>query len=198
MWLSEKEQDIFNSITSEKLDQAVFELRRNSNFSFSGLKELHDTAFKSTDSLPENVRATMDSYFPMRPEREDWKKRRDGITPFPYDTFYSPLEKSDFANAERAIDAAKPEKMLGLTLEEKVKRLVDVYAELDYLHAFWDGNSRVNRVFVRELASQSGVNLDFEKIDRKEMYVARDKSLAELNLQRRAVQLKSIKHIKSN
>ena len=158
------------------------------------MKELHDKTFFPNPSAPEKVREQMSSYFKMRPEDDNWQKPRVGITPYPYLTRYSPLEKSDFQNAENAIRAAKPENMQNLSFDEKVKRLANVYAEIDYLHAFWDGNSRVNRVFVQELARSSGIKIDFNtnKISEKDMYIARDKSLAELNLSRRGEDLKKL------
>ncbi|MDK4565470.1 Fic family protein, partial [Kingella kingae] len=128
------------------------------------------------------------------PEDDNWQKPRVGLTPYSYLTRYSPLEKSDFQNAENAIKAAKPENMQNLSFDDKVKRLANVYAEIDYLHAFWDGNSRVNRAFVQELARSSGIKIDFDtnKISEKDMYIARDKSLAELNLSRRGEDLKKL------
>ena len=192
--LTQEEQNLFDGITSKNLLNATIELREQQQFSFQSLKELHDKTFFPNPSAPEKVREQMSSYFKMRPEDDNWQKPRVGLTPYPYLTRYSPLEKSDFQNAENAIRAAKPENMQNLSFDEKVKRLANVYAEIDYLHAFWDGNSRVNRAFVQELARSSGIKIDFDtnKISEKDMYIARDKSLAELNLSRRGEDLKKL------
>ena len=196
MSLSEKEQVIFNRVSAENLNIAIQEFRNNPDFSFQGLKKLHDETFSAGSYLPEKVRTQMGNYFEIRPADDGWSKPRVGLTPYPYITRYSPLEKSDFQNAENAIKAAKPENMQNLSFDDKVKRLANVYAEIDYLHAFWDGNSRVNRAFVQELARSSGVKIDFDtdKISEKDMYIARDKSLAELNLSRRGEDLKKLEY----
>lgn len=187
--MSPDEQLIFNRITSENLDLAVANLKQTQDFSFQGLKKLHDATFFPDPALPEKVRQLMESYYPIRPAVGSWQKVRTGLTPYGYTTYYSPLGQSDYRNAEQAITAARPKNMNTVGFFAKIERLAAVYAELDYLHAFWDGNSRVNRAFVREMAAASGVEIDFNKIKAKDMYIARDKSLAQLNLERRPEQL---------
>ncbi|WP_392423475.1 KfrB domain-containing protein [Eikenella halliae] len=199
MSLSKEEQIEFDSIASDNLQRAIEQLRRTQDFSFRGLKQLHDSAFFPSQDLPEKIRAEMNNFYQIRPARDDWGgKLRFNITPYPYETYYSPLESADYQRAERAIELAKYASTKDLPFDEKVERLAQVYAEVDYLHAFWDGNSRVNRMFVRELAASSGVELDFSKVSEKDMYIARDKSLAELNLSRRPEQLKNLTHMNPN
>lgn len=192
--MNENERALFNAITADNLQIASKKLRETQNFSLDGLKQLHDSTFIPTHDLPERVRQTMLNYYPERPQRDDWKKERVDVTPFPYVTFYSPAEASDRQNAEKAISAARPENMKGLPTTEKVERLATVYAEIDYLHAYWDGNSRVNRAFVKELAAASNIELNWEQIPQKAMYAARDKSLIEMNLNRRPDELKQMRY----
>lgn len=186
---------LFTDITTRNLAKAKEELSRNGDFSLRGLRTLHAKTFQPDSSTSADTAQEIRNYAGLRPARDDWQKPRDlGRYYPPHTTFYSGLEPEDLRNAEIAIQKAHPDAMKHLTSEEKISRLADVYAELDYLHSFNDGNSRINRAFVRELGLASGIQLDFERIDRTEMYVARDKALARLNLARRSEQqLKKMK-----
>lgn len=187
-------ETLFNRLTAENLHMAIQTFRANPQFSFAGLKQLHDDTFYPDPNLPNEVLDKMKAYYPMRPQRDDWKKTRNDVTPFPYDTFYSSLEKGDFQRADAAIQQA----LSSHGVQQKIENLANVYAELDFLHAFWDGNSRINRAFVRELARHLELEVDYTQITHKEMYVARDKSLINMNLTRRAEALKSLTYIKPN
>lgn len=185
MKLSPEEQEIFNEISAERLQRAVLWLRESQDFGFAALKRLHDAPFQPTAQLPPAVARLMQAYRPLRPALENWQKTRQLSRLPPYSTRYSPLQPADFERVAAAIDAALPENSGQLALAERLALLVAVYAEIDYLHAFGDGNSRVNRPFVQELARANGVILDFRGLDRETVYVARDKSLLALNLARR-------------
>ncbi len=193
--LDKEQQEIFNEISLERLNVAKKHLRLKQKFNFFSLKFLHDWAFDPTPDLPDPVRALMKDYYKIRPAANDWHKLRFASRlERPHLTLYSPLQSGDFYNAETAIKAALPENMVDLTLAQKIERLTTVYAEIDYLHGFGDGNSRVNRAFVQEMARASGIVFDFANLDYEVMYVARDKSLCELNLARRPDDLKDVFH----
>lgn len=193
--LDQEQQEIFNEVTIQRLYDAVVYLRGKQKFSFSSLKFLHNWTFDPTPDLPDPVRALMKDYYKVRPAANDWHKLRlVSRLEHPHLTLYSPLQSGDFYNAETAIKAALPENMVDLTLAQKIERLITVYAEIDYLHGFGDGNSRVNRAFVQEMARASGIVFDFANLDYEVMYVARDKSLCELNLARRPDDLKDVFH----
>ena len=193
--LDQEQQEIFNEVTIQRLYDAVIYLRGKQKFSFSSLKFLHNWTFDPTPDLPDTVRDLMKDYYRIRPTANDWHKLRlVSRLERPHLTLYSPLQSGDFYNAETAIKAALPENMVDLTLAQKIERLTTVYAEIDYLHGFGDGNSRVNRAFVQEMARASGIVFDFANLDYEVMYVARDKSLCELNLARRPDDLKDVFH----
>lgn len=188
-------QIIFDRLSIKRLRDASSQLRQTKDFSFSGLKFLHDQTFLPTPNLSRDIYKLMKSYYEMRPDDNSWQKNRQvPRLQYPYVTMYSPLESGDFVNAEAAIKSALPENMINLDIGQRIKRLTSVYAEIDYLHAFWDGNSRVNRAFVQEMAHASSIVFDFNSITHEIMYVARDKSLLELNLLRRPEELKTIRH----
>ena len=187
-------QIIFTRISIKRLRDASLHLRKKQRFNFFSLKFLHDSTFDPTPDLPDSVRALMKDYYKVRPAANDWHKLRlVSRLEHPHLTLYSPLQSGDFYNAETAIKAALPENMVDLTLAQKIERLTTVYAEIDYLHGFGDGNSRVNRAFVQEMARASGIVFDFANLDYEVMYVARDKSLCELNLARRPDDLNDLK-----
>jgi cell filamentation protein len=51
----------------------------------------------------------------------------------------------------------------GLTFEQKVAGLVDIFADANHIHPFPEGNGRTLQVFMLELAREQGVALDFDK-----------------------------------
>jgi len=60
-----------------------------------------------------------------------------------------------------------------------------LYAELDYIHPFGDGNSRTLRAFTRQLAREAGYEIDWERFGSDEfgrdlLYIARDRSVNEI------------------
>ena len=60
--------------------------------------------------------------------------------------------------------------------------MASLYAELDYVHPFPDGNSRTLRTFTKQLANASGYELEWARFNhvagRKSiLYVARDKAV---------------------
>lgn len=187
--------DKASMLVSRNLGKAADELARKGEFSLHALHNLHAQAFRADARTSLDVVVEVNNYAGLRPARDDWQKTRDfGRYYPPHTTFYSGLEAQDIKNAETAIIKARPENMRNLSNDEKITRLAAVYAELDYLHSFNDGNSRVNRVFVGQMAIASGIDLDYSLIDRTEMYAARDKSLARFNLERRPAEL--LKRIK--
>ena len=189
MEISNDDVNRFNGIASTQLSKAINELRESKNFSYEGLKELHAKTFHNDGKRSEGVSQLLDSYAVVRQENPNqlWSKWRQlpeqNTEVF---TTYSPMGKEDIQNVRQAINNALPENMSGLPFEEKINRLSHLYSEMDYLHSFNDGNSRINRAFVKEIAAASNVELDWNKASPSEIYVARDKSLAERTLERRS------------
>jgi len=69
-----------------------------------------------------------------------------------------------------------------LTLADFSRAMAELYAQLDYLHPFHEGNSRTLRVFTRQLAATMGYDLhwgtkDADGLTRDRLYVARDKAV---------------------
>ena len=71
------------------------------------------------------------------------------------------------------------DRLRGLDDEQASEKLAKLYADLDYVHAFGEGNSRTLREFIRQLALEAGFTLDWSTTnvdDEKQhaLYVARD------------------------
>ena len=78
-------------------------------------------------------------------------------------------------NTEVLFNELKVEKYLeGLSEEDIIKRLAYYLGDLNTIHPFREGNGRVQRVFIRELASRAGYLVNFEGISQEEMIKASD------------------------
>lgn len=184
---------LFEAITQRNLYKAVIELQETQQYNLDGLRFLHDKTFQIEEDCPLSAQQEILNYQGERPPRDDWFKVRDLGKFFPPHTaYYSGLEDHELEAAQKAIEQTLPHVMHGLSLDEKIVRLANLYAELDYLHLFNDGNSRVNRMFVWSIAQSNGINIHFNLLDHQEMYAARDKAVAQINLQRRAEHLTNL------
>ena len=60
----------------------------------------------------------------------------------------------------------------GLSRSDFLNELVDLYISLNYLHPFREGNGRVQRLYLRQLAQRAGYHLNFAGVDSDEMMIA--------------------------
>lgn len=78
-------------------------------------------------------------------------------------------------------DAGGAARFAPLNQRDFSKRMTELYASLDYLHPFEDGNSRTLRTFTAQLARAAGRDLDWAKDandnTRDVLYAARDKEV---------------------
>lgn len=155
------------------------------NFDAAHLKEINRRIFQDLpgagfdDVTPGEFRQPV-------PEGKDWMKNRglstvDGT----FYVAYSRMDEAAQARLDKALESAKPADLRGLKTDEFTARLAGIYAELDYVHPFSDGNSRTLRTFTKQLASESGYELDWERFGRSPagrdlLYIARDRSVNEL------------------
>ena len=56
------------------------------------------------------------------------------------------------------------------------ERLAYYLGDLNSIHPFREGNGRVQRLFITELARRTGYDLDFSNITPKEMIIASDEA----------------------
>ncbi|WP_281661183.1 Fic family protein [Microvirgula aerodenitrificans] len=154
-------------------------------FDAAHLKEVNRRIFQDLPGLGLNEVTPGEFRAPV-PDGLDWIKQRalstvDG-------SFYVAYSRMDYAAKTRldtALQKANPDELRNLKTAEFTARLAKLYVELDYMHPFSDGNSRTLRSFTRQLAAESGYDLDWDRFARSDvgrdlLYIARDRSVNEL------------------
>ncbi len=97
-------------------------------------------------------------------------------------------------NAEVLFNELKSENYLeGLDKETMIKRLAYYLGDLNTIHPFREGNGRVQRLFIRELASRAGYLINFDGITPEEMIKASDAAFHYEYESMEAIIVKSIK-----
>jgi len=152
------------------------------NFDAAHLKEVNRRIFQDLPALgfhdvrPGQFRAPV-------PAGRDWLKNRVlGNREGSYFVAYSAMDTAAQDRLEKVLARANPSQLQGLKTATFTERLAELYAELDYIHPFSDGNSRTLRTFTRQLAMESGYELAWERFSgspdgRDCLYVARDSSV---------------------
>lgn len=80
-------------------------------------------------------------------------------------------------NAEALMNELKAEKyLIGQDKDTIAKRLAYYLGDLNTIHPFREGNGRVQRLFIGELASRAGYFVDFSGVSAEEMIRASDKT----------------------
>jgi len=163
----------------------VVELELNpvrGNFDAAHLKEVHRRIFQDLpgagfgDVTPGEFRKPV-------PDGLDWVKQRSLSTvDGSFYVAYSRMDETAKARLDKALEGAKPDELRSLKTPEFTARLANIYAELDYVHPFSDGNSRTLRTFTRQLAKESGYEVDWARLNhgdvgRDLLYIARDLSV---------------------
>ena len=159
------------------------------NFDAAHLREVNRRIFQDMPGKGfDDVRPGQ--YRQQVPSSGDWMKNR-GLTTAAGNFFvaYSPMNAASQAKIDEVLKEAKPAKLAALDPEQFTKTLAKVYAELDYIHPFADGNSRTLRTFTKQLANEAGYDLDWERFNRSvgtrdALYVARDKAVNAIALPR--------------
>lgn len=93
-------------------------------------------------------------------------------------------ENSRFANvrmidsaAKRIFDGLAQERLFeGKDIEAVAKCLAHYLSEINVLHPFRDGNGRVQRIFISQLAKSAGYGLDYSDLNQQEMYRSMEKA----------------------
>lgn len=165
--------------------QRLVELRLHpvqGTFDVAHLKEIHRRLFQDLPALGIHDVTPGECRSPV-PAGRDWVKTRrleSVIDPCP--VAYSPMHAAAHAQLDRILQRADPAALRQLGTAEFTQALGTLYAELDYIHPFNDGNSRTLREFTRQLAAASGYALDWNRFTntpagRDVLYIARDLSV---------------------
>ena len=117
---------------------------------------------------------------------KDWMKNR-GLSTVEGSFFvaYSRMDDAAKARLDKVLEGAKPDELRDLKTDDFTQRVGKLYAELDYVHPFQDGNSRTLRTFTSQLAKEAGYHIDWDRFSRSPagrdlLYIARDRSVNEI------------------
>jgi len=155
------------------------------NFDAAHLKEVNRRIFQDLPGAGFDD-VTPGQFRPPVPDGKDWMKQR-GLSTVEGSFFvaYSRMDQAAVARLDKVLEGANPDALRGLTTAEFTTRFAKLYAELDYVHPFSDGNSRTLRTITRQLAKEVGYEIDWERFGRSDvgrdlLYIARDLSVNEL------------------
>lgn len=101
-----------------------------------------------------------------------------------YHVHYAPRSQVESGLAKALTGLREGEALKGVDGQGFAQRMAKLYAELDHLHPFAEGNSRTLRVFTGQLAQRAGYELNWtgtnvDAASRDRLYVARDKAVNE-------------------
>ncbi|WP_108610836.1 Fic family protein [Aminobacter sp. MSH1] len=151
-------------------------------FDAAHLREINRRIFQDLPSagFPD---VTPGQYRKAAPRGGDWIKDRrlEGLNMVTH-VAYSPMDKAAVARLDDVLGAIDVGKLSKMKTAPFVRAIGKLYAELDYIHPFPDGNSRTLREFTRELGEASGFSIDWTRFARNPqgrnvLYVARDLSV---------------------
>jgi cell filamentation protein len=154
-------------------------------FDAAHLREIHRRIFQDFPSHGFDG-FSPGEYRSPQPAGADWHKNRmyesQGVV---LTVAYSRMDSDAIARLDKVLEKANPAELSKLNTAEFTEAMGRLYAALDYIHPFREGNSRSLREFTRQLADESGYNLDWTRFNkniygRDVLYLARDKSVNEL------------------
>lgn len=155
------------------------------NFDAAHLREVNRYIFQDLPGAG-ITDVTPGGYRPPTPAGEDWLKIRiletkEGI----FTAAYSKMDDESQQRLDETLAQIDINKFRELSTEVFCDTISDLYAELDYIHPFNDGNTRTLTTFTRQIARECGFELDWQRIykdaaSRDALYIARDLSVNEL------------------
>jgi cell filamentation protein len=163
----ELRQRLEGDLTSSR----IAELKINpvtGNFDVGHLREVNRRIFQDLPSVGFSE-VTPGEYRTPVQTGKDWLKCRVlDVTPGQF-----------FVALESTLAQIQPGQLAQLGPKEFAHAIGKLYAELDYLHPFPDGNSRTLRSFTAQLAEKSGYVIEWDRFDtdpqgRDRLYIARD------------------------
>lgn len=100
---------------------------------------------------------------------------------------YSRMDEEIKMAADTMLKSIDAEALAKLSREEFAETMANLYADLDFCHPFYDGNSRTLRAFISEVSDKAGFAIDWQKynrdyISREQLYAARDVAVCAMTL----------------
>jgi len=187
---NDDERKIVNEKIAFLVSQRIRELRHNpvdGAFDIAHLQEIHRRIFQDVPGIPNVALVVREDFTPGKfrspvPEGLSWKKERPlKSTGESHYVYYSSMDTENVKKLEIILKDISVEQMSKLP-EDKFKfEMAALYAKLDQIHPFNDGNSRTLREFTSQLAKETGYEIEWSKLDSESghelLYIARDKSV---------------------
>ncbi|MDR0747741.1 MAG: Fic family protein, partial [Helicobacteraceae bacterium] len=157
------------------------------DFDLAHLKETHRYFFQDLPLVGVSE-VTPGKFRPTVPVNLDWIKNRN-LKSVNLLTFvaYSRMDKEAQNKLDSTLKQVDINALTKLDLKAFTQAIGDLYAQVDFIHPFADGNSRTLRQFTRELANACGYDIQWERFNankagRDILYIARDLSVNTLAL----------------
>jgi cell filamentation protein len=133
----------------------------NGFFDAVHLREINCRIFQGVPRIPGFEHVTPGDYRPPASNGLDWQKNRTLSTiNGSFYVAYSRVDEAARARLDQVLEGAVPEALRSLKTDAFTQRLGPLYAELDHVHPFQDGNSRTLRAFTGQLARRAGYEID--------------------------------------
>lgn len=152
------EEDLFNA-ERELVSLRVYELNEKplrGNFDFQYLKSIHKYLFQDVYRWAGDIRN-------CNIAKQDLFCLTEHIESFAADIFKKLKKEKYFVDYGNEI---------------KLEKLTELFADINALHPFREGNGRSQRVFIETLARINGVNLDLTNVSKMDMIVASHESIS--------------------
>lgn len=101
-----------------------------------------------------------------------WAGEIRGVNLSKQHTAFCPIDEMESLAAAIFSRLKKRNYLCGLPKNDFLSELVDLYISLNYLHPFREGNGRVQRLYLRQLAQRAGYRLNFAGVDSDRMMIA--------------------------
>jgi cell filamentation protein len=183
---AEKRHELETLFTAWRIGELRLDPVRG-RFDAAHLREINRRIFQDLPGLG-FTNVTPGKFRPAVPPGNDWiKSRRLDVATVTSYVAYSAMDLAAQARLDQVLKGADPTELRKLKTAGFTQAIGKLYAEIDYIHPFSDGNSRTLREFTRELAEASGYTLDWTQFSRSPagrdiLYIARDLSVNALAL----------------
>lgn len=151
------EKDLFNA-ERELVSLRTYELNEKplrGNFDFEYLKDIHKYLFQDVYRWAGNIRN-------CNIAKQDLFCLTEHIESFGHDIF----------------DKLKKEKyFINYDYDVKLDKLVELFADINALHPFREGNGRSQRIFIEALSKINGIHLDLTNVTKMDMIIASHESI---------------------
>ena len=151
------DEELYNA-EMELVSLRIYELNEKplkGNFDFKYLKDIHKYLFQDVYKWAGEIRNCNIS-------KQDLFCLAEHIESFGNEIF-DRLKKENY--------------FVGHDSEETLCKLVELFADINALHPFREGNGRSQRIFIESLAKINGINLDLTNVSKIEMIIASHESI---------------------